>query len=193
MANPFASDTLNPADFDIYKSVDSGVVILKKDKRATISFVNDVFAAYLGTTPHLLINRGLDSIAINKRPHYTNTVEFSKNGTTVGRKMRGGRSVDAIIQQGEKKGKPIALTIYHMENHKDYFLGYVRPSTRLEQVIEAATLNPVVDRAWKPIARFFLSGKFRPFVTSLASILIPYLLAQQPELLSIIRSLFPEI
>ncbi|MEO1682646.1 MAG: PAS domain-containing protein [Cyanobacteria bacterium J06631_12] len=192
MNNPFnVSDTLNPSDFKLYNHVDCGVVVLKKDKRATIAYVNDAFAEMLGTTKNLLVNRSLDSITVNKQPHYRATARFARTGTKIGRKMKGGRSVDAIIQEGKRKGRLIPVTVWKMENHRDYLLGYVRKSTRFEQVIENASFNPVVDNLWKPTARFFLSGKRRPFYTSLASVLLPYVLAKHPEILDIIRRLFP--
>lgn len=177
--------------FKVYDDVDRGVVAIAKDRESTILYCNRLFSGFLGTDPHMLQGRSLNKISVNEVPHSVRTQEFAKLGhsTSLGRTMLGGISVDGIIQEGPNKGTLVSLNVEQIESYSDFMLGYVRVSTRLEQVIQTVTLNPVVDMAWKPIARFFLSGKWRPIATAIASVVVPTVLNQHPEILSLIRDI----
>ncbi|MEO0884666.1 MAG: PAS domain-containing protein [Cyanobacteria bacterium J06648_10] len=188
----------NPV-FNIYNNTDkSGVVALATDARATILYTNPKFAWMLGTTPQHLVGRPLDAIAANSRPHSVATKGFVADGidqaaTKVTRAMQGGRFVEAFIQGGRRKGQRVRLKVYSIElaqlGDDKYMLGYVEQLTRLEYLIEISNVNEALDGLWKPVARFFLSGRWRPFVTSAMGVILPIVLAKWPAIGALLQQL----
>ena len=178
-----------PLRFAVYENVNSAVICLAHDERSTIVYCNRFFADLLRCKQSDLIGRSLDEVSTGTRPH---SQASASDPSPIGRKMRGGLLVGAIIQGGARKGEVIKLNVYRIEAiahpDGDYRLGYCRAATDVERFVDEARVGSRFDRRLKPLAQAAVAGA-RPFLTALLLAALPELARHLPLLARFIELL----
>lgn len=167
--------------FAKYEHVDTGVLIVGYQETSPIMWCNRRMANLLNSHPDQLVEKSLDEVIKSDQLCYERARKVIENPGAVA--VAGGLNIE-FYSNFKPHLRPLRLTRVQKKEGREatFLVGYLRPLTRVEKWIWRSRLDRNIDFIWKPIANFFLSGRWR-FVLSTTAPLWGYLLAEHaPEI-----------
>ncbi len=172
-----------------YDRLETGICVIHYERESSIIFCNQHFASFLSTTPERLEGRSLDELTTSAQLHYEGMQRFLvKKSMLIS--MLGGCCIQVRDQSHDKAARVLKVARIDSDrfNNEIYLIGYVRRATWLELRLNKLRLDARVDPIFKPIANFFLAGRWRPIAFSTSPLWMPYLRRHWPEIHSLIES-----
>lgn len=167
--------------FKRYEYVDTGIFVIHLDESSEVVFCNHEFADLIDLTPDHIVGRSLDEFIKSRSLIYDRAKDFIDHQNQIA--ISGGLNLRFHILEAPYT---LVLKLFKVSIKRrgkaTYLVGYLRELTAIEGFLERTHLNTNVDFLWKPVTTFLLSGSWRPYVTLLAPIWLPYVSYHVPDI-----------